>query len=167
MGMILESLNVRESSYVLLRAVEADIPAIVELMQNDAIRKADFDVDHESSARYLKAFRAIDADPAHLLVVAVDDARRVVGTMQLTVLPGLARAGATRLQIEAVRVDETLRGNGLGSTMINWAIAEGKRRGVKLVQLTSDASRKDAHRFYERLGFTASHVGFKLRITGE
>ncbi len=84
--------------------------------------------------------------------------------MQLTFIPGLARGGATRLQIEAVRVRPDLRSNGLGGAMITWAIDEGRRRGAKLVQLTSDGSRAAAHRFYERLGFEASHVGFKLLL---
>ena len=84
--------------------------------------------------------------------------------MQLTFIPGLARGGATRLQIEAVRVRSDLRGNGLGGAMITWAINEGRRRGSQLIQLTSDGSRAAAHRFYERLGFEASHVGFKLLL---
>ncbi|AIY01090.1 putative transcriptional regulator [Arthrobacter sp. PAMC 25486] len=88
----------------------------------------------------------------------------VVATMQLTFLPGLARRGAQRMQLEAVRVDEALRGNGLGSAMIRWAVAEAGRRGAVLVQLTSDNTRLDAHRFYERLGFAQSHAGFKLTL---
>ena len=84
--------------------------------------------------------------------------------MQLSFIPGLARGGATRLQIEAVRVRSNLRSNGLGGAMITWAITEGRRRGAKLVQLTSDESRAAAHRFYERLGFEASHLGFKLSL---
>ena len=84
--------------------------------------------------------------------------------MQLTFIPGLARGGATRLQIEAVRVRSDLRGNGLGGAMITWAINEGRRRGSQLIQLTSDGSRAAAHRFYERPGFEASHVGFKLLL---
>ena len=86
----------------------------------------------------------------------------MVATMQLTFLPGLARRGASRMQIEAVRVDGDLRGNGIGSAMIRWAVAEAGRRGAALVQLTSDNTRLDAHRFYERLGFVQSHAGFKL-----
>ncbi|MEC5178994.1 GNAT family N-acetyltransferase [Arthrobacter sp. CG_A4] len=84
--------------------------------------------------------------------------------MQLTFIPGLARAGATRLQIEAVRVHSGLRGNGLGGAMMTWAFAEGRRRGARLIQLTSDQSRPAAHRFYERMGFEASHLGFKLTL---
>jgi GNAT superfamily N-acetyltransferase len=95
-----------------------------------------------------------------IAVVAADD--EVVATMQLAFIPGLARGGATRLQIEAVRVRADLRSNGLGGAMNEWAVAEGRRRGAKLVRLTSDQSRIAAHRFYERLGFEASHLGFKL-----
>ncbi|OZC79401.1 GNAT family N-acetyltransferase [Rhodococcus sp. 06-462-5] len=86
----------------------------------------------------------------------------VVGTLQLTVIPGLARGGALRAQIEAVRVDARWRGRGLGGALIGWAIAEAERRGCALVQLTSDVSRTDAHRFYTRLGFVDSHVGYKM-----
>ena len=82
--------------------------------------------------------------------------------MQLTLIPGLARGGAARMQVEAVRVRDSARGHGLGSAMMHWAIQEARSRGAALVQLTSDTRREDAHRFYERLGFTASHVGFKL-----
>ena len=82
--------------------------------------------------------------------------------MQLTLIPGLARGGATRMQVEAVRVAESVRGHGLGSAMMRWAIEDARARGAALVQLTSDSRREDAHRFYDRLGFAASHVGLKL-----
>jgi GNAT superfamily N-acetyltransferase len=112
---------------------------------------------------YLRAFRAIDADPAHLLVAAcVGEA--LVGTMQLSFLPGLSRRGASRAQIEAVRVHRDYRGQRLGEFMIRWAIAEAGRRGCVIVQLTTDKSRTDAHRFYARLGFAASHEGMKLQL---
>ena len=84
--------------------------------------------------------------------------------MQLTVIPGLARVGASPLQIEAVRVRSDLRGQGIGATMIRWAVEQAPALGTTLVQLTSDAARTDAHRFYERLGFAASHVGFKRSV---
>ena len=87
--------------------------------------------------------------------------------MQLSLLPGLARRGALRLQIEAVRVAEHLRGGGVGEEMARWAIAEAERLGCALVQLTSDRSRADAHRFYERLGFEPSHVGYKLLLPSD
>ena len=162
--MIAETLDISGGHFKLRRAVESDVEEIVELLANDAVRRAENSTAPEHQGQYLRAFRAIQADPAHLLIVVTDDRDAVVATMQLTVIPGLARFGATRLLVEAVRVENNLRGNGLGSAMMRWAIAEGKRRGVGLVQLTSDQSRTAAHRFYERLGFTASHVGFKLFI---
>lgn len=162
--MTLETFILSENKYCLRRAVEEDLDALVELLSNDPIRQAENPAASEHRAQYLNSFRAIDADPAQLLVVVLDEADVVVATMQLTVIPGLARFGATRLTVEAVRVDERLRGNGLGPEMMKWAVAEGRRRNVALVQLTSDKAREDAHRFYERLGFTASHVGFKLAL---
>lgn len=160
--MILETFILSGKNFHLRRAVEADVVPIVELMVNDVLRMAENSAAAEDHTPYTDAFHAIDADPAQLLVVAANDENTVVATMQLTVIPGLARMGATRLLVEAVRVEERLRGNGLGTAMMGWAIEEGRRRGASLVQLTSDRSREDAHRFYERLGFAASHVGFKL-----
>jgi GNAT superfamily N-acetyltransferase len=87
-----------------------------------------------------------------------------VGTVQLSFLPGLARRGALRAQLEAVRVRADQRGRGVGAAMIGWAIEEARRRGCALVQLTSDKSRPDAHRFYAGLGFVASHEGLKLPL---
>jgi GNAT superfamily N-acetyltransferase len=88
----------------------------------------------------------------------------VVGTAQLTEIPGLSRAGTTRLQVEAVRVRADLRGQGIGAALFAWIVDEARRRGCGLVQLTTDTRRREAHRFYERLGFTASHVGFELQL---
>ncbi len=116
-------------------------------------------------AAYQRAFRAIDRDPGQLLVVA-EAGRDVVATMQLSFIPGLARRGAWRAQIEAVRVGRACRGHGLGAAMFGWAIDEARRRGCALVQLTTDKSRTSAHRFYERLGFVASHEGMKLALQG-
>jgi len=112
---------------------------------------------------YLKAFEDIDADSSQHLMVA-DLGGEVVGTLQLTIIPGLARKGALRGQVEAVRVRSDQRGGGLGGKLMDWAIEESRRRGCALVQLTSDQSRVDAHRFYLRLGFAASHQGFKLTL---
>ena len=96
------------------------------------------------------------------MVVAAGD--QPVGTLQLTIIPGLARRGALRGQIEAVRIHAEHRGSGLGADLMRWAIDESRRRGCALVQLTSDTSRTEAHRFYERLGFEASHTGFKFKL---
>ncbi|MFE3825177.1 GNAT family N-acetyltransferase [Streptomyces sp. NPDC059092] len=142
-------------------AVPDDIPAIVALLADDALgaqRESPDDL-----APYTAAFERLATDPNQHLVVAVRD-HRVVGTLQLTIVPGLSRRGATRSLIEGVRVHSDERGSGLGTRFIEWAIDASRRQGCQLVQLTSDATRTDAHRFYERLGFTASHVGFKLSI---
>jgi GNAT superfamily N-acetyltransferase len=154
-----------ESAQVVLREARAeDVRAIVGLLAADQLGATrDSAADDADLAAYQAAFRAIDADPAHLLLVA-EAAGEVVATMQLSFLPGLARRGALRAQIEAVRVAESTRGSGLGAAMMQWAIDEARRRGCALVQLTSDKSRTSAHRFYERLGFVASHEGMKLRL---
>ncbi|WP_052109707.1 GNAT family N-acetyltransferase [Knoellia sinensis] len=147
------------------RATREDLPAIVALLVDDplgATRESAGGADGELTA-YVTAFEAIDADPAHALVV-LDDGGEVVGTLQLTLLPGLSRGGALRAQIEAVRVASSRRGQGLGEQLFQWAIDEARRRGAVLVQLTTDASRGDAHRFYERLGFVPSHVGMKRTL---
>lgn len=162
--MILASFNQAGSTFQLRRAAESDVGPIIELIARDQLRASIESSAPADRGPYLAAFRAIDADPAQLLCV-VDSADGDLGaTMQLTFIPGLARAGSLRLQIEAVRVDERLRGNGLGSAMMEWAVAEGRRRGAALVQLTSDNTRLDAHRFYERFGFAKSHAGFKLLL---
>lgn len=158
------TLSTRLGDVGLRRAVAPDLDAILHLLSDDPISAArGDDGSPDDRPAYERAFALIDQDPAQQLLVAVRGAD-VVGTMQLTLIPGLARRGATRLQIEAVRVDSSLRSSGIGSAMIAWAVDEAARLGAALVQLTSDAARVDAHRFYERLGFAASHVGFKRRL---
>ena len=162
---ILDTLELGSSPVVLRRAGAIDLPAIVDLIAADQIGATRDGVETaEDLAAYQAAFDAIDRDPAHLLVVA-QSGPDIVATMQLSFLPGLARRGALRAQIEAVRVGREYRSHGLGEAMIRWAIAEAGRRGAALVQLTSDKSRTGAHRFYQRLGFTASHEGFKLALS--
>ncbi|MER5660913.1 GNAT family N-acetyltransferase [Streptomyces mirabilis] len=142
-------------------AVSDDVPAIVAMLADDPLgaqRESPDDL-----TPYLAALERLSADPNQHLVVAVREGR-VVGTLQLTVLPGLSRKGSTRSLIEGVRIHADERGSGLGTRFIEWAIEESRRQGCQLVELTSDATRTDAHRFYERLGFTASHVGFKLAL---
>jgi ribosomal protein S18 acetylase RimI-like enzyme len=147
--------------FVVRRAVADDVAAIVALIAADQIGQ---DRDGGDLAPYTEAFTAIDADPAQLLVVVTDAPGAVVGTLQLTFIPGLARRGALRAQIEALRVSEQLRRQGIGGDLLVWAIEEAHRRGCALVQLTSDKRREDAHRLYRRLGFLASHDGFKLGL---
>ncbi len=160
----LAELQLGPDSVLLRTARPGDVPAIVGLIAADQLGAARDGVRNEADlTAYEQAFRAIDADPAHILVVA-ESAGELVGTMQLSFLPGLARRGALRAQIEAVRVAQGTRGSGLGAAMMQWAIEEARRRGCALVQLTSDKSRTDAHRFYERLGFVSSHEGMKLRL---
>jgi GNAT superfamily N-acetyltransferase len=149
------------SAYTVRRATADDVAAIVELIAADQIGATR---DGGDLGPYERAFAAIDADPAQLLVVITDAAGAVVGTLQVTYIPGLARRGALRAHIEAVRVREDLRGHGVGQALFAWAIDEARRRDCALVQLTCDKRRRDAHRFYDRLGFTASHEGFKLRL---
>ncbi|MEU6245053.1 GNAT family N-acetyltransferase [Streptomyces sp. NPDC047024] len=143
------------------RAGADDIPAIVAMLADDPLgaqRESPNDL-----TPYVAAFERLDADPNQHLVVAVLEGR-VIGTLHLTVIPGLSRKGATRALIEAVRVHADQRGSGLGSELISWAVDRARELGCTLVQLTSDKARTDAHRFYERLGFTASHEGFKLNL---
>lgn len=140
------------------RATAADVPAIVALLADDPLGAGR---ESPGDPAYATAFAEIDADPHQFLAVA-DAGGSVVGTLQLTFIPGLSRRGATRALIEAVRVRSDHRGSGLGRRLAEWAIDTARARGAALVQLTTDASRADAHRFYERLGFVASHVGMKL-----
>lgn len=135
-----------------------DVDDIVAMLADDPLGATR---ERPGDPRYAAAFHALDQDPGQLLAVAEVDGE-VVGTLQLTFIPGLSRIGATRAQIEAVRVRADRRGDGLGKRMIEWAITEARARGCVLIQLTSDASRTRAHRFYERLGFKQTHVGMKL-----
>ncbi|MEU3489819.1 GNAT family N-acetyltransferase [Streptomyces massasporeus] len=142
-------------------AVADDVPAIVGMLADDPLgaqRESPDDL-----TPYLSALERLSADPNQRLVVAAREGK-VVGTLQLTIVPGLSRRGATRSIIEGVRIHADERGSGLGTELIEWAIEESRGQGCQLVQLTSDKTRADAHRFYERLGFTASHTGFKLQL---
>ncbi|WP_107661299.1 GNAT family N-acetyltransferase [Nocardia suismassiliense] len=138
-----------------------DLSALVTMLADDTLGSV-----RESAADlslYRAAFAEIDEDPRQELLVA-EHRGAVVGTAQLSFLPGLARKGAVRAQIEAVRVDRPMRGRGLGSRLIEECVRRARERGCALVQLTSHGSRVDAHRFYGKLGFEASHVGFKLML---
>ena len=134
----LAKLNLPGSSITLRRATRDDLPTIVDLLVEDPLGRT-----HEAP-------------------IQADDL--VIATMQLSFIPGLARHGALRAQAEAVRVAANYRSRGLGAAMFHWAIDEARRRGCALVQLTTNKTRTDARRFYERLGFTASHEGFKLNL---
>ncbi|RZU14306.1 putative N-acetyltransferase YhbS [Kribbella rubisoli] len=146
---------------VIRRATAADVGPIVAMIADDQLGATRESLDDLTP--YLAAFEQIDGDPNQLLMVA-DRNDEVIGTLQLTIIPGLSRRGSTRGLIEAVRVAAPARGSGLGTELIRWAIEESRTRGCTLVQLTSDKTRTNAHRFYENLGFTNSHEGFKLKL---
>ena len=158
-----ESVEVGGEVFAVRAARRADLPDIVAMLADDPLGSAR---EGAPPAAYESAFEAIDADPRQLLAVLTAADGAVVGTLQLTTIPGLSRGGALRGQIEAVRVHSRWRGRGLGGPFLRWAIGEARRRGCAVVQLTTDRSRVDAHRFYERLGFVDSHVGMKLDLRG-
>ncbi|GIM90484.1 GNAT family N-acetyltransferase [Paractinoplanes toevensis] len=146
-------------------AERADVPAILELLADDEISRARGfgTVPEEVDAATWAAFEAIDADPGNELIVGVDGGE-VLATCQLTFTPGLSRGGSWRMTIEAVRVRADQRGGGFGHQLMAYAVQRARDRGCKVVQLTTDKRRTEAHRFYEKLGFTASHEGMKLSI---
>lgn len=143
------------------RAGTPDLSAIVALLADDVLSREREDPRLPLDPRYLAAFDAIQADPNQLLAVAVLGSQ-VVGTLHLIFIPALGRLGSWRGQIEAVRISSNHRDIGLGGRMMGWAIEECRHRGCRFVQLTTDRGRPDAHRFYERLGFVPTHIGYKL-----
>lgn len=145
------------------RATAADLPAIVALLADDPLGAAREDASTPLNARYVDAFAAIDVDRNQLLAVVETDGS-IIGCLQLSFIPGLSRTGMWRGQIESVRIHRDQRGDGLGQAMFTWAIDTCRQRGCDLVQLTTDRARPDALRFYERLGFTGSHIGMKLPL---
>ncbi len=144
-------------------ATAQDLPAVVRLLADDPLGATRERNSDPLPDEYIRAFAAMQAQGGnHLLVAAIGD--DIVGCLQLTVLPGLSRLGAIRGQIEGVRVASTHRGQRIGETMVRHAIERSRAAGCSLVQLTSDVTRTDARRFYERLGFQATHVGMKLAL---
>ncbi|MGV9212027.1 GNAT family N-acetyltransferase [Micromonospora sp. RB23] len=149
------------SDMIFREAVRADLSAVIALLADDVLGKArDFTQVDEA---YERAFADISGDPRNFLIVAEQDGE-LVGCLQITYIPGLGRHGAERSLIESVRVRSDLRGQGLGRELMVWAIDQARQRGCALVQLTTDKSRTDAHRFYLSLGFKASHEGMKLPL---
>lgn len=144
-------------------AVADDLPAIVRLLADDelgATRERDED---PLPREYREAFAAMERQEGNSLIVAVQDGA-VVGCLQLTFIAGISRLGMTRAQIEGVRVDRRYRSLGLGEALFRHAIEQARQRACGLMQLTTDRSRGEAQRFYERLGFEASHLGMKLDL---
>lgn len=149
---------------LLRRATRDDIPSIVRLLADDPLGRHRERYEDPLPAAYYAAFARIDGDSRNKLIGAEIESR-VVGTLQLTVLPYLTHQGGIRAQIEAVRVDHAYRSHGLGRYLFEWAIERAREMGCHMVQLTTNADRPDALRFYERLGFVASHAGMKLDLT--
>jgi GNAT superfamily N-acetyltransferase len=147
---------------VIRPATAEDVPAIVAMLADDTLgaqRETPDDM-----APYLAAFDRITASPGTFLAYAETADGKPAGTLQLMFLQGLSRRGATRAQIESVRIHSSMRGTGLGTELMKWAIETARDRGAFMIQLTSDASRAEAHRFYERLGFVHSHAGYKMQL---
>jgi N-acetylglutamate synthase-like GNAT family acetyltransferase len=148
------------------RATRADLDAIVDLLVDDVIGAKREDGSRPLNAKYVAAFEAIERDANQFLAV-VEEAGETVGCLQLSFIPGLSRLGMWRGQIESVRIKSTKRGGGLGHKMFDWVIAECRAKGCELVQLAMDKTRLDTLRFYESLGFKASHEGMKLELSAK
>jgi GNAT superfamily N-acetyltransferase len=154
------------TTITLRRATPEDLDQIIALLSDDAINASRGDIVTPADRLvYESAFRAVTRDPANDVIVAVDGDETVIGTLQLTRIPGMVRRGATRLLVEAVFVARPARSTGIGTILMRWVLdTAAPSVGADLVQLTSATQRADAHRFNERLGFKASHVGFKFEM---
>ena len=145
------------------RATREDLPEIVRLLADDVFGQTRELYELPLPQPYLDAFAEIDADPRHELIV-VERNGRIVATMHLIELVSLTKVATRRMEVEAVRVQADLRGQRIGERMMRWAIERTREKGCGTLQLTSDARRPEAHAFYARLGFVASHVGMKLSV---
>lgn len=146
------------------RARRDDVAAIVALLADDPMGGGRELVSDPPAEGYLSAFERIEAEPRVLLAVAEDDAGAVVGTLQLTFIPGMSNRGGELALLSAVRIASGRRGQGLGGEMVAWALDEARRRGCGIIELLTHNSRVEAQRFYARLGFTPSHVGMRRRL---
>ncbi|SHG71007.1 Ribosomal protein S18 acetylase RimI [Chryseolinea serpens] len=146
------------------KATRQDVLSIIQLLANDALGQARERYADPLPETYYNAFERIHADPNQELIVVEDSSNEIIGTLQLSFIPYLTYQGGIRAQIEAVRIREGRRGDGLGQKMFEWAIERARERNAHLLQLTTDKQRPDAIRFYEKLGFKASHEGMKLNL---
>jgi GNAT superfamily N-acetyltransferase len=151
------------NAVIFRRAKREDVSGIVRLLAEDDLGSQRERCEDPLPDSYYAAFQDIESDSNHELIVADQDGA-VVGTLHLMYLPSLSYQGGLRAQIESVRVSKLRRGLGIGSEMLKWSLERAKQRGAHLVQLTTHASRTDAHRFYERLGFKGTHLGMKLGL---
>ena len=152
------------SEITIRRARRGDVASIVAMLADDALGGPRERVEDPLPQSYLAAFGRVDGDPNIQLVVAEDREGAVVGCLQLCILPGLSSQGTSRGLIEDVRVASHCRSRGIGEQLVQWAVAEARARGCRLVELLTHQTRVDAQRFYERLGFARSHVGMTLRF---
>ena len=151
-------------SITIRRARRDDVGVIVGMLTDDPLGRGRERLEDPLPPCYFRAFEALDHDPNIQLVVAQDGEGAVVGCLQLCILPGLSSQGASRGLIEDVRVAEHCRSRGIGERLVQWAVAEARGKGCKLVELLTHHTRVDAQRFYVRLGFQPSHVGMTLRF---
>ena len=152
------------TNLIFRRATERDVPAIIAMLADDKLGASRETTGTESLSRYVNAFRTIDADTNQFLLV-VEDGTQMVGTLQLTFIAGLARGGLKRALVEAVRVASDRRGEKIGEAMFAWVLEKCRQERCGIVQLTTDKSRTEAHRFYDRLGFEPSHIGYKMMLS--
>lgn len=152
------------SSVTIRRARREDVGAIVKMLADDPLGSARERIEEPLPASYFRAFERLEEDPNIQLVVAEGNDGVVIGCLQLCILPGLSSQGASRGLLEDVRVAAHCRSRGIGESLVQWAVAEARGRGCKLVELLTHHTRVDAQRFYKRLGFQPSHVGMTLRF---
>jgi ribosomal protein S18 acetylase RimI-like enzyme len=152
------------SSVIIRRARRDDVGVIVAMLADDPLGSARERLEEPLPPSYFRAFEALERDPGIQLVVAEDGDGVVIGCLQLCILPGLSSQGASRALIEDVRVAAHCRSRGVGESLVQWAVAEARAGGCKLVELLTHHTRVDAQRFYRRLGFQPSHVGMTLRF---
>ncbi|MBM7071991.1 GNAT family N-acetyltransferase [Shewanella sp. 202IG2-18] len=145
------------------QAQHKDIETLISMLADDELGRQREDLSTPLNQKYLDVFAAIDADPNNELLV-VEQNETLMGMLQLTFIPYLTHIGTWRCLIEGVRIHADFRGQGMGEKMFEYAINRARQRNCRLVQLTSDKQRPDAIRFYEKLGFKASHEGFKLSL---
>lgn len=148
------------------KATINDLSIIVNLLLEDELGKTRESTSPKLDPRYINAFHKIDIDQNQYLMIA-ENADEIVGTCHLTIMPSLSFSGQTRMQIEAVRILEKYRGQKIGQWMMQEAISYGKSKGASIIQLTTNKKRIKASRFYERIGFEASHEGMKMYLSEE
>jgi ribosomal protein S18 acetylase RimI-like enzyme len=151
------------SSITLRRARRDDVATIIAMLADDRLGSSRERIGDPLPPSYYKAFEKVSGDPNIQLMVA-EEGGSVVGCLQLCILPGLSSQGASRALIEDVRVASHRRSRGIGEQLVQWAVAEARAKGCKLVELLTHSTRVDAQRFYARLGFSASHVGMTVRF---